>query len=445
MTASDRQLHSRNRGQQSGSSPARRALVGTAAILTLFAATELLCRLCFAAVIGRSVLFYGTGFARAAIGQEEHSPLLRTLRARRMSGIGNRNNNVRDTGLKLPGYAKYHPHQKRSTYDIDTGEVYPVTINSRGFRGKEIADEKPPGVVRVVTLGASSTFGYHNRDELTYPAQLESVLNASCPTRRFEVINLGIPHLTSAQILALFAAEGRPLQPDVVTFYEGFNDANELDEDAGNDDAAGPRSRSRLKRLERWLRERLLLVALGDTLVESWTRRYSAEQIAAHIERSRHTLLANLDVLAAMAVADGFLPIVTSQQARSLLVPREEIRGVTLQSELELVALELDERGWLGRKPAATLAHGALLGAVADWAQEREIPFVDTRAALDRRRDTLVSWVHLNHEGNRIVAEQLAAAVLAHSCPDAGGELATAPAAALLVEASAAEGGEAAP
>ena len=38
------------------------------------------------------------------------------------------------------------------------------------------------------------------------------LLNERCPDGpRYEVINLGIPHLTSAQIVSLFLAEGVPL------------------------------------------------------------------------------------------------------------------------------------------------------------------------------------------------------------------------------------------
>ena len=41
---------------------------------------------------------------------------------------------------------------------------------------------------------------------------------------RVEVINLGIPHLRSNHVLALFLAEALPLGPDVITYYQGSND-----------------------------------------------------------------------------------------------------------------------------------------------------------------------------------------------------------------------------
>ena len=97
------------------------------------------------------------------------------------------------------------------------------------FRGRDFQTQKAPGVIRVVTLGASSTFGYYDRDEETYPFLLETLLNAESPeSLRFEVINLGIPHLKMASIYQLFMAEALPLQPDIVTFYEGNNDAGSI-------------------------------------------------------------------------------------------------------------------------------------------------------------------------------------------------------------------------
>ena len=81
--------------------------------------------------------------------------------------------------------------------------------------------------MRVLALGASSTFGYYSRDDQTYPFLLERELEARCRDRqRYEVINLGIPHLDSPSIAALFQSEGAVLDPDVVTFYEGVNDTN---------------------------------------------------------------------------------------------------------------------------------------------------------------------------------------------------------------------------
>jgi hypothetical protein len=47
-----------------------------------------------------------------------------------------------------------------------------------------------------------------------------------------------------------------------------------------------------------------------------------------------------------------------------------------------------------------------------DWCGANHVPFVDVIAAMDERRDCLVSWVHLDAQGNRIVAGALAREIL---------------------------------
>jgi lysophospholipase L1-like esterase len=80
--------------------------------------------------------------------------------------------------------------------------------------------------VRVLTLGASSTFGFYDRDNETYPYYLQQFLNQHCISGpEFEVINFGIPHASSRMLATLFLNEGLPLNPDVVTFYQGRNDS----------------------------------------------------------------------------------------------------------------------------------------------------------------------------------------------------------------------------
>ena len=94
---------------------------------------------------------------------------------------------IENHGNKRQGYSKYFPREVKYHEDVDTGEMFVVGINQQGFRGKDFDIKKQPGVVRVVTLGASSTFGFYNRDHETYPHQLAEILNERCTSRRFEV------------------------------------------------------------------------------------------------------------------------------------------------------------------------------------------------------------------------------------------------------------------
>jgi hypothetical protein len=73
------------------------------------------------------------------------------------------------------------------------GERFRVEVNSLGFRTHEFAVPKPPGLLRVVCIGGSTTVAGRTNDE-TYPAHLERMLRARHPGLTIEVLNqLGYP------------------------------------------------------------------------------------------------------------------------------------------------------------------------------------------------------------------------------------------------------------
>jgi lysophospholipase L1-like esterase len=102
-------------------------------------------------------------------------------------------------------------------------ETYQVRTNDRGFRTPPFTESKRPGVIRVVCLGDSSTFGMNVEEVDSYPRQLARLLEQDHPGR-FEVLNLGVPGYTSRQGLELLRREVLALEPDVVTFAFGTND-----------------------------------------------------------------------------------------------------------------------------------------------------------------------------------------------------------------------------
>lgn len=113
-----------------------------------------------------------------------------------------------------------------------------VTLNSQGWRGREWSLQKPPGTFRIVILGASSTFGVDNPDEATWPMFLEESLR-----RRYgpniEVLSASWPGVRIAYLLGTFSNEFKRYRPDMVIFYEGWNDtplepASEADSNIAN-------------------------------------------------------------------------------------------------------------------------------------------------------------------------------------------------------------------
>src|SRR6185503_11818868 len=95
-----------------------------------------------------------------------------------------------------------------------------IHVNSLGFRGREVSVVKPPGTIRIVSMGASIGFGWTVNDDETYPAQLEKMLNervaANGGTGRYEVLNFGVGGYATRDEVAVLAAKALALDPDLV-------------------------------------------------------------------------------------------------------------------------------------------------------------------------------------------------------------------------------------
>ena len=118
-----------------------------------------------------------------------------------------------------PGYTARQPSQEYP------GKWAKVTINKRGFRGKEFSLEKKLGAVRILVLGDSYTFGVYVNDDETYPAVLESALNRRGINA--EVINAGYADGWSPdEHYAWLVNEGLRYKPDVIIY--GFFIGNDI-------------------------------------------------------------------------------------------------------------------------------------------------------------------------------------------------------------------------
>ena len=361
-------------------------------------ALELGLRTYFAFQLGSSTFFYGTSVNREK-GGDAHSGDLQLL----------------------DGYFKYHPHQERFTRDRQSGRLIRVTINSSGFRGRDFDPHKEPHVTRVITLGSSSTFGFSDHDDETYPYYLEQLLNRDAPHgHRFEVLNLGIPHLESEQILALFENEALPLHPDVVTFYEGVNDTwrspvlFKKTSHAPGVVRTTLRRSSPLHRVFAWSKNHFISMMVADSFLNRRKNaRFTEADVEAHMRGKSEEFLSHVSAIYEECRRNGITFVVGSQQAQSMTLDRKSIKGVTYQEEVDLVRGKLAHGGHIDAFQLDFLTHAVLMRDLKEWAASNHVPCADVISAMDERRDCLVSWVHLNPEGNRIVAGVFAQTILA--------------------------------
>ena len=106
-----------------------------------------------------------------------------------------------ELGLRLRAWIKYGSVNPNITNDVllfDTelglhiprpgysaqGSTRNLTINSLGFRGEEITAKKPSNTIRIVCLGASTTFCGEVNDEEAWPYRLQEKLRRWAAIRR---------------------------------------------------------------------------------------------------------------------------------------------------------------------------------------------------------------------------------------------------------------------
>lgn len=85
-----------------------------------------------------------------------------------------------------------------------------VSLNARGYRGRELLTPKPRGRTRVLVLGDSVAFGYGVSDEQAFPHLLDVRNNG------LEAANLAVEGYGPGQELLLLLHEGLSQDPDLV-------------------------------------------------------------------------------------------------------------------------------------------------------------------------------------------------------------------------------------
>jgi len=110
-------------------------------------------------------------------------------------------------------------------FDVDGGAL--VKINGKGLRGPELDYVKPPGVIRILYLGDSVTFGYRLADvEQTFPYLCESELERRLGSE-IQTINSGVGGYSPWQEYAYLASEGIKYGPDLIVVAFVLNDVTE--------------------------------------------------------------------------------------------------------------------------------------------------------------------------------------------------------------------------
>lgn len=99
-----------------------------------------------------------------------------------------------------------------------------VQTNRFGMNEGEFSPHKPPGMLRIVSLGDSCTFGWGVERNQSYVKVMEQRLVESVDSAIIECLNAGHTGFTSFQGRILLDRVVRDWSPDIVTLSFGMND-----------------------------------------------------------------------------------------------------------------------------------------------------------------------------------------------------------------------------
>ncbi len=142
---------------------------------------------------------------------------------------------VQPTAEGLRYYYEFLPNQKYIDSVSWLKNDISHNINADGLDDSFDYDvSKGEGVFRIIALGDSFTFGQNVETDKIWSEVLEKELSVqafSCPIKKVEVINLGMPGFDVQEIVRRYERIGQKYNPDLIIYFEsgsGFVRFNEI-------------------------------------------------------------------------------------------------------------------------------------------------------------------------------------------------------------------------
>ena len=100
-----------------------------------------------------------------------------------------------------------------------------ISINSLGFRGPPLTQQKPAGTLRIAFVGASTTFCAEvSGNDMTWPHLVTEAIQKEYPDVSVDYVNAAVDGYTVKSSLLNFRRRVAPLHPDVTIIYHATND-----------------------------------------------------------------------------------------------------------------------------------------------------------------------------------------------------------------------------
>ena len=261
-------------------------------------------------------------------------------------------------------------------------------VNSDGFRGSEIDQNKDKETTRIFVVGGSTVFGVGVSDNDAIPAQLQKIYDSS-EIKNVEIINAGIPANMSFDELDLIKENIVNYQPDIVIIYDGFNDIANNYRDASKENVSVNELILRtLMKNESYLTPNVILKNYFKWKSDNRSTTFNSETINEKVS----IWTKSLDKVCAIGKENNFQTIIVLQP---FLATGSKI-------------LSQEEKNYAEKYDSVTMAkHYQVFSDHLDEFKNCENTF-DLRNIFDSHNETLFfDQAHLGPYGNKIIAEKL--------------------------------------
>jgi lysophospholipase L1-like esterase len=292
-------------------------------------------------------------------------------------------------------------HVPTPGYELKGRNIH-IRINSLGFRGEEIAREKPPGTFRIVCLGASTTFSAEvSSNEAMWTHRLQEKLRAAYPGRRIEVVNAAVGGYVSADNLKRLRHHVLALDPDLVIYYEANNeivkDTQELAVERGLIAPGGGRQPAWVTSVSKV--SLMFDLAYKNLAIMARSRDDGAARIDDIPRNLPDRFIATLEEMRAV-LAERNVPLVLST---FVVKYRRDQDRATQIANADVAFFYMPWMSIDGMLNAMDVYNEAILA----YGKSRGLVVVDDRFAIPPDAEHFSDCMHLKDKGNELMAERM--------------------------------------
>ena len=295
---------------------------------------------------------------------------------------------------------------KPGNYLTEKGISY--NMNSKGFRGKEFKTMKEKK--RIIAFGGSTTIGFESPDNLTYPAQLEKILNEK--KLDYEVLNMGFSSKSLNYIKSLFFNEAYIYDPDIILIY---NNRNSIMYDGGYIDP--PKLSTRFLKLNYYFQENIMTYRI---MLKFYKRILNYSLNSNYLKSPFGSKGINEDYLR-KGYTNSLIEIVEFAEQKKvevILIKQAYLFNNQIMQELdkftvnELIKFYKQDYFLKKFNLDETVNFWSILGTILNKKMDElniynNVTIVDPRKDLTSSEQNFVDYLHLTPKGNSVLAYEI--------------------------------------